>query len=104
MMLVAHLLRRAGFWCDPYDLEAYVAKGYDAVVEELLHPSDPQAMPEDIIRRYHVDSLSSASWTPRERTRCTHGPDQVPIRGEDGALLARPFRDGYAKLNQARAL
>jgi hypothetical protein len=55
MTLMAHLMRRAGFGATRDDLEPCVAKGYGAVVEELLHPSDPQAMPEDIIRRYHVD-------------------------------------------------
>ena len=38
MTLMAHLLRRAGFGATRDDLEAYVAKGYEAVVEELLHP------------------------------------------------------------------
>ena len=55
MTLMAHLLRRAGFGATRDELEAYAAKGYEAVVEELLHPGDPQAMPEDLIRRYHVD-------------------------------------------------
>src|SRR5262247_560703 len=55
MGLMAHLMRRAGFGATRDELEAYVAKGYETVVEELLYPSDPQAMPEDIIRRYHVD-------------------------------------------------
>ena len=55
MTLMAHLLRRAGFGATREELEAYVAQGYEAVVEKLLHPGDPQAMPEDLIRRYHVD-------------------------------------------------
>src|SRR5215475_8121113 len=55
MELMAHLMRRAGFGATRDELEAYVAKGYETVVEELLHPGDPQAMPEDLIRRYHVD-------------------------------------------------
>ncbi len=50
---MAHLLRRAGFGATREELEGYVAKGYEATVEELLHPGDPQNMPDDIIRRYH---------------------------------------------------
>ena len=36
--LMAHLMRRAGFGAGRDELEARVAKGYDATVEELLHP------------------------------------------------------------------
>ena len=53
--LMAHLMRRAGFTATRDEVEANVAKGYEAVVEELLHPGDPQNMPDDLIRRYHVD-------------------------------------------------
>ncbi len=50
---MGHLLRRAGFGATRDELEHYQAMGYEAAVEELLHPSDPQNMPDDIIRRYH---------------------------------------------------
>ncbi len=53
--LMAHLLRRAGFGATRDELEGYMAKGYEATAEELLHPTDPQNMPDDIIRRYHED-------------------------------------------------
>ena len=36
--LMAHLMRRAGFGAGRDELEARVAEGYDATVEELLHP------------------------------------------------------------------
>src|SRR5262249_25165322 len=36
--LMAHLMRRAGFGAGRDELEARVAKGYEATVEELLHP------------------------------------------------------------------
>ena len=51
--LMAHLMRRAGFGATREELDAYLAKGYEATVEELLHPGDPQNMPDDIIRRFH---------------------------------------------------
>lgn len=54
---VAHLLRRAGFGATREELEGYAAKGYEAVVEELLHPEGSPDIDEDILRRYHL-SLS----------------------------------------------
>jgi hypothetical protein len=38
--LMAHLLRRAGFGATREELERYVAQGYEATVEELLHPEN----------------------------------------------------------------
>ena len=38
--LMAHLMRRAGFGAQYDELEARAAKGYEATVEELLHPED----------------------------------------------------------------
>ena len=53
--LMAHLMRRAGFGASRDELEARVARGYDATVEELLHPEDQE--PVDIyefLRYYHL--------------------------------------------------
>ena len=50
--LMAHLIRRAAFGAPRDELEAYVAKGYDAAVEELL---DTEAQPDvelDLMARY----------------------------------------------------
>ena len=52
---IAHLLRRAGFGATRAELEGYLEKGYEAAVEELLDPVDVRSMPDDLIRRYHVD-------------------------------------------------
>ncbi|MGE3539012.1 MAG: DUF1800 family protein [Candidatus Tectimicrobiota bacterium] len=103
--LMAHLLRRAGFGATRDDLEAYAARGYESVVEELLHPGDPQAMPEDLIRRYHVDQselrqldAAGATWLYRMiTTRC-------PLEEKIALFWHSLFATGYAKLNQARAL
>ena len=40
LALMAHLMRRAGFGATREELEQYVAKGYDATVEELIDPPD----------------------------------------------------------------
>ena len=54
--LMAHLMRRAGFGATREELEELVARGYENVVEDMLNPSgDRGLIPEDVIRRYHVD-------------------------------------------------
>ena len=103
--LMAHLMRRAGFGATREELDAYVARGYGAVVEELLHPSDPQNLPDDVIRRYHVDQselrqLDSAAgyWMYRMMTtRC-------PLEEKIALFWHSLFATGYSKLNQAPSL
>ena len=51
--LMAHLLRRAGFGASRDGLEAYVAKGYEATVEELLNPETQPGVEEDLMLRYN---------------------------------------------------
>src|SRR5579862_3413769 len=50
--LVAHLLRRAGFGASPSELEVYAAKGYEAVVDDLLHPERFPEIDDDFVARY----------------------------------------------------
>ena len=63
--LLAHLLRRAGFGANRDELESYATKGYEATVEELLHPENapPALDDEDLFRRYHVERNSDTSIT-----------------------------------------
>ena len=53
--LMAHLFRRAGFGATQAELDAALAKGYEATVEELLHPERLPELDEDLIFRYYVD-------------------------------------------------
>ena len=55
MALMAHLMRRAGFGASRQELEVRVAKGYEATVEELLHPESQPAVDEDLMYRYFPD-------------------------------------------------
>ena len=58
--LMAHLMRRAGFGA-PYDeLEARAAKGYEATVEELLHPELQPELERDLMMRYKTEWVSQA--------------------------------------------
>ena len=50
--LMAHLMRRAGFGAARDELEALVAKGYEATVEELLHPENQPDVEFDLMERY----------------------------------------------------
>ena len=49
---MAHLMRRAGFGATRGELEALAAKGYEAVVDDLVNPERLPDMDEDIIERY----------------------------------------------------
>ena len=50
--LMAHLMRRAGFGAARDELGAYVAKGYEATVEELLHPESQPEFEWDLMQRH----------------------------------------------------
>ena len=74
LALMAHLMRRAGFGASQEELEANVAKGYEATVEELINPPDhrpeDKANPFAMVTRYHpgtllpggVPTLGQAAW------------------------------------------
>ena len=104
--LMAHLLRRAGFGANRDELENYVAKRYEATVEELLHPENaPPALEEDLIRRFHVDEnnlqLSSSGqtyWIYRMiNTR-------RPLEEKLALFWHGLFATGYTKLNHPKAI
>ena len=62
--LMAHLMRRAGFGAGRDELEARVAKGYEATVEELLNPeTQPPADIYDLLR-YKPQSLLPGGMPP----------------------------------------
>ena len=54
--LIAHLMRRAGFGEQHAQLEERAAKGYEATVEELLHPQDhDNGLEIDLAERYFIE-------------------------------------------------
>lgn len=66
--LVAHLLRRAGFGSRRVELDQYAAKGYEAVVEDLLHPERFPEIDEDLLKRYFDGeglNIAAGSWIYR---------------------------------------
>ena len=101
LALMAHLMRRAGFGATRDELEAQVANGYEATVEDLLHPRDRGNLPDDVIRRYHVAADEGANagtvkWMYRMiTTRC-------PLEEKLTLFWHGLFATSYAKGNQAR--
>ncbi len=70
--LMAHLMRRAGFGATYDELEARAAKGYEATVEDLIHPEGQPDLEMDILERYFTDwrdlialENNQAYWTYR---------------------------------------
>ena len=107
LALMAHLLRRAGFGASRQEVERYSAQGYEATIEELLHPEDapPALEDEDLIRRYHIDQNSliyvescQAYWLYRMIN--THRPLEEKI----ALFWHHVFATGYTKLNQPKAI
>ncbi len=49
---MGHLMRRAGFGASYEELEARAAKGYEATVEDLLHPERFEPVDNDILFRF----------------------------------------------------
>ena len=87
--LMGHLMRRAGFGANRDELEECVDKGYEAVVEDLLYPGDPQNLPDDIIRRYHTEQAemrlsdgAAAYWLYRMITPRCPLEDQLGLLDE----------------------
>lgn len=62
--LMAHLMRRAGFGASRAELETRVAKGYDATVEELLHPETCEPADAYTLLRYQPGSLLPGGQPP----------------------------------------
>src|SRR5439155_9369520 len=52
-VLVAHLLRRAGFGTTPEELDAYATRPYEEVVDDLVHPERFPDLEEDVLSRYY---------------------------------------------------
>jgi len=59
--LMAHLMRRAGFGAPYAELETRATKGYEATVEELLHPETQPGLDDDVMERYKVEWVNKAA-------------------------------------------
>ena len=103
--LMAHLLRRAGFGATPAYLDLALERGYQATLDELLDPTAVDVLPDDLIRRYHVDQsdlrgspAAAAHWIYRMATT------DSPLREKMCLFWHRVFATGAMKLIQARVV
>jgi len=62
--LMAHLMRRAGFGASRDELEARVANGYEATVEELLRPETQEPVDAYSLMRYQPAALLPGGQPP----------------------------------------
>ena len=105
LALMAHLFRRAGFGATRDELDHYCALGYEAAIEELLHPENAAPIDEDVIRRYHVDQnslmlieSSQAYWLYRIINT------NAPLQEKMALFWHGLFATAYGKLNHAKAV
>ena len=103
--LMAHLMRRAGFGATRDELEAYVAKGYEATVEELLHPETLHAWEEDLYLRAFPEFGDRLNLSPNQimwsyRMINTQGPlEEKMALFWHGVMCC-----GYTKVDQGRQM
>ena len=103
--LMAHLLRRAGFGATPDELDYFMGLGYEGAVEELLTSTASTDLPDDLVRRYHVDQsdlrnggAAGALWVYR-----MVNTDAV-LREKMCLFWHRIFATAATKLIQARVI
>ena len=103
--LMAHLMRRAGFGATREEIESAVADGYELTVDALLDTSGASAMPDDIIRRYHVDQselrlveVAVTNWLYRMMTTTS------PLQEKIALFWHSLFATGERKVNNVKTL
>ena len=103
--LMAHLMRRAGFGATRDELESAISDGYENTVDALLDTSGATAMPDDIIRRYHVDQselrvveVAVTNWLYRMMTTTS------PLQEKIALFWHSLFATGERKVNNVQAM
>ncbi|MBV8891861.1 MAG: DUF1800 domain-containing protein [Acidobacteria bacterium] len=104
--LMAHLMRRAGFGATRDELEARVAKGYEATVEELLNPeSQPPADIYDLLR-YKPQSLLPGGMPPAAQMNWLYHMVNTkrPLEEKMALFWHHVFATGNSKVDNGDAL
>jgi uncharacterized protein (DUF1800 family) len=103
--LMAHLYRRAGFGATRAQLEAALARGYEASVDELLHPENAPPLEEDLIYRYYPDMKESRQIDPAQSLWVYRMINtQRPLEEKMTLFWHYLFATGFGKLNHARVM
>jgi len=102
---MAHLFRRAGFGARREELEDAVAKGYEATVEELLHPEAQPELDLDLIWRYWVDMKEARQIIPAQSYWVYRMINtKRPLEEKMALFWHHLFATGFAKLNHPGVL
>ena len=100
--LMAHLMRRAGFGANRDQLDAYLAKGYDATVEELLHPEDQPPFDEDFIYRYYpYFRIGTAIPSPQSLWMLRMTATKRPLEEKMTLFWHHVFATAFSKVDNA---
>ena len=102
---MGHLMRRAGFGAPAAELEVRAARGYDAVVDDLLEPDRVPRLDEDLLERYHVEHADEESpkWSgARWMFRMIGSPR--PLEEKMALMWHDVFATGYAKVLNNRMM
>ena len=100
--LMAHLIRRAGFGCNEDQLETYMAKGYDALVEELLNPELQEPFPEDLLYRYYpYFKIATALQSQQSHWILRMTSTNRPLEEKMVLFWHQIFATGFAKVENA---
>lgn len=103
--LMAHLYRRAGFGATRDQLEAALARGYEASVDELLHPENAPPLEDDLIYRYWPDMKESRQIDPAQSLWVYRMINtQRPLEEKMALFWHYLFATGFGKLNHAKVM
>ena len=103
--LIAHLMRRAGFGATRDELESYAARGYDAVVAELLNPGDVHSISDELIRRYHHEqSGMMGQFNPGAYWLYKMISTNAPLQEKMTLFWHTIFATGYPKITNGKVL
>ena len=99
--LMAHLMRRAGFGASRDELEARVAKGYDATVEELLHPETQPPVDPYTLLRYQPAALLPGGQPPMGNVNYMYYlvTTQLPLEEKMALFWHQVFATGNSKVD-----
>jgi len=107
LALMAHLMRRAGFGATPEELEGYVAKGYEAMVDNLIDPPEDQPGGKaSFMLRYQpgallpggIPTMGQASWLYNMITT------ERPLEEKMALFWHHVFATGNAKVDNCDQL
>ena len=105
--LMAHLMRRAGFGATYEELEARTAKGYEATVEELLHPEEQPDMEDDLIQRHYIylsRHFGNAPTDPQSYWMYRMVATKRPLQEKMTLFWHSILRTGDAKVEHAQSV